>query len=253
MSEQPNRSAPPRRMTTPLALAAVAGLAVGAGCGAGVEYTYTPEQPTVMVDGYPATQIPIPPERPQGEVRLASFGVTELAAGDQGALMALHVRLIVTNEGDDIPWTIDTREQLVEIAGEGRSRAVFVNTDLQSLPMVTIGRREKRVLDFYFPLPGTMGDESRLPGFELLWQVTTASRIVAERTMFQRVATVEPPPPQVVMVTGWGPHWWFNPWYPNTLFVHPPVIIVRHPPHHVIIRRPPARPYRAVVHDHRRR
>ena len=36
--------------------------------------------------------------------------------------------MVVTNDGDDVPWQIDTREQLAEIAGEGRSRALYVNT-----------------------------------------------------------------------------------------------------------------------------
>ena len=69
----------------------------------------------------------------------------------------------MTNDGDDQPWTLDTTQQLVEIPGEGRSRPIFVNADITTLPNVTIARHERRVLDMYYALPDPVRSESRLP------------------------------------------------------------------------------------------
>lgn len=234
----------------PLVSALLAGLVLS--CGVSAEYVYAPERPTVWVDGYPGTVRPVPPERPQGEVRLASFGVTELAPDGHARVEAVHVRMVIANEGDATPWTIDTSEQMIEIAGEGRSRAIFVNTDLASLPTVTIAQRERRTLDFYFPLPATMRGEDRLPSFDLLWQVQTLDRRVSERTSFQRERVDDQPATEVVLVSGWGPYWWYNPLYPSRVFIHSRPFVVRHPPARVHVHRYPTRHHRYRVRDHRR-
>src|SRR5205823_5872901 len=114
---------------------------------------------------------------------------------------ALHVRAIVTNDGDDTPWTMDATQQLVEISGEGRSRPIFVNADVTTLPNVTIARHERRVLDLYYALPDTIRSDARLPRFDLLWQVNTPSRTVASRTSFERVDRA----PDVVAYEGPAP------------------------------------------------
>ncbi|HET7505538.1 MAG TPA: hypothetical protein VFK02_31175, partial [Kofleriaceae bacterium] len=208
-------------------LVAAAGLAVvagPAGCAGSSEYVYTPDTANATAAGLPAARTPIPQERPQGAIEIVSYGVTDLRREDL-QIPALHVRAIVTNDGDDAPWTIDTTQQLVEIPGEGQSRAMFVNSDVGTLPNVSIARHERRVLDFYFPLPDNMRTASRLPRFELLWQVTTPARTVASRTSFDRVdrqpevayATVGPAWP---VWAGWGPYWWYDPFYPRAVFIH---------------------------------
>ena len=35
--------------------------------------------------------------------------------------------MIVSNDGDDQPWTLDTRQQLAEIAGEGKAAPMYAN------------------------------------------------------------------------------------------------------------------------------
>jgi len=101
---------------------------------------------------------------------------------------------------------------------------MYVNADVGTLPDVTIARHERRVLDFYFPLPDTMSSERKLPRFELLWQVTTPARTVASRTSFDRVD--REPETNVAYVAGWplwagyGPYWWYDPFYPRAVFVH---------------------------------
>jgi hypothetical protein len=205
-------------------LAVIAGIL---GCAGTSDYVYQPETVNATAAGLPAARTPIPQEAPQGAIEVASYGVTALAQdGGQNApkIPVLHVRAIVTNDGDDTPWTLDTTQQLVAIPGEGQSRAMYVNSDIGTLPKVTIARHERRVLDFYFPLPDTMTNESRLPRFDLLWQVTTAARTVASRTSFDRVdrepSVAYATPSDWPLWAGYGPYWWYDPFYPQVVFSH---------------------------------
>jgi len=230
-------------------LGAATGLAA---CGVTADYVYSPERSDVFIDGVPASRYQVPPERPEGEVRVASFGTTVLATADQGSVTALHVRMVVDNEGDDTPWTLDTGQQLVQIQGEGQSRPLFVNSNVPGLPVATIARHQPRIFDFYFPLPAGVESDAELPTFSFLWQVESAARAVSERTRFSRVEVGEPPATDVVLVTGWGPYWWYNPLYPGLVFVHRPPVFVHRPPAHIHVQRYPSYHYR-VVRDHRRR
>lgn len=214
-----------RMRTLPLLGAGVLAVCAGAlGCGGSSSYVYRPATANATVAGLPAARNEIPQEEPQGAIEVTSYGITQLRR-DQTTIPALHVRATVTNDGDDTPWTLDTTQQLVEIPGEGQSRAMYVNSDVGTLPNVTIGKHERRVLDFYFPLPDTVRNEGQLPRFELLWQVNTPARTVASRTAFERIDTE----PMVVYETvplgwplwaGYGPYWWYDPFYPTTVFIH---------------------------------
>lgn len=203
-------------------------------CAGSSNYVYTPDTANATAAGLPAARTPIPQERPQGAIEVTSYGVTELQQGD-AKIPALHVRTTISNDGDDTPWTVDTTQQLVEIPGEGRSRAIFANADVGTLPKVTIAKHERRVLDLYFPLPDTIRGESHLPRFDLLWQVDTASRTVASRTSFERMNQE----PQVAYATGpvgwplwagYGPYWWYDPFYPRVVFLHSHPLIVHRGP-----------------------
>lgn len=224
-----------------------------AGCAGNSAYVYQPDTANATAAGLPATRTPIPQERPQGAIEVVSYGVTELRR-DAMTIPALHVRAIVTNDGDDTPWTLDTTQQLVEIPGEGRSRAIFVNTDVSTLPTVSIARHERRVLDLYFALPDTVRNAARLPRFDLLWQVNTAARTVASRTTFERVDR-EPdvayaPTTSWPLWAGYGPYWWYDPLYPRAIFVHAHPYVF-HGPSRVVVGRFGGRfyaPHRVAVH-----
>jgi len=214
-------------------LLGAAGLAVIAGmlgCAGTSDYVYSPDTPNATVAGLPAARTPIPQEKPQGAIEVTSYGVTDLMQGNE-KVPALHVRAVVTNDGDDKPWTLDTTQQMVAIPGEGQSRAMFVNSDVNTLPTVTIARHERRVLDFYFPLPDTVRGESQLPRFELLWQVNTPERMVASRTAFERQdkqpdVAFEAVPVGWPLWAGYGPYWWYDPFYPRAVFIHTRPVIV---------------------------
>jgi hypothetical protein len=211
-------------MSTKASFSGLVVIASMIGCAGTADYVYQPDTANVTAAGMPAARTEIPQEQPQGAIEVVSYGVTELGR-EAAAVPALHVRATITNDGDDTPWTFDTTKQLVSIAGEGESRAMYVNADVGTLPNVTIARHERRVLDFYFPLPDNMASERKLPRFDLLWQVTTPARIVASRTSFDRVDR-EPASPEVAYVAGWplwagyGPYWWYDPFYPRAVFVH---------------------------------
>src|SRR5882672_350382 len=155
-----------------------------AACATANDYRYTPEQATIAIDGEPATKIAIPRERPEGHVALASFGQTEIRAG-QRRVPTLHVRLEVANDGDSTPWTVDSRQQILD-AGGRRLTPAFASSDANQLPAITIGPREKRIVDLYYSVP-----DPKLEHFDLLWQVQTAARMVSDRTAFVREAEPE--------------------------------------------------------------
>jgi hypothetical protein len=212
-----------RQMSKKASLSSLVLIAGMLGCAGTSNYVYEPNTPNATVSGLPAARTPIPQEAPTGAIEIVSYGVTDLSRQND-KIPALHVRAMVTNDGDDTPWTMDTTQQMVSIPGEGQSRAMYVNADVGTLPHVTIARHERRVLDFYFPLPDTVTSASKLPHFEMLWQVTTPARTVASRTAFDRVDQ-EPQVETSVAAgwplwAGWGPYWWYDPFYPRAVFVH---------------------------------
>src|SRR5207248_4167095 len=100
-------------------------LVVLAGCAH--EYTYQPtEHATGSIGGHVAADYEIPPAAPQGVVRLASFGLAELrpANGSGDGRPALHLRMVVSNN-DAQPWTIDTREQKLDVQSTGSIPPAF--------------------------------------------------------------------------------------------------------------------------------
>jgi hypothetical protein len=210
-------------MSITASLGGLALLAGMLGCAGTANYVYQPDTPNASAAGLPAERTPIPQEAPQGAIEVVSYGVTKLNR-DASQIPALHVRATITNDGDDTPWLFDTTQQLVAIPGEGQSRAMYVNADVGTLPNVTIARHERRVLDFYFPLPDTVASAATLPRFELMWQVTTPARTVASRTSFDRIneqANVAyETAPAWPLWAGYGPYWWYDPFYTGTVFVH---------------------------------
>jgi hypothetical protein len=124
-------------------------------------------------------------------------------------MTVMHVRMAVSNDSDATPWIVDSREQLIEVEGRGRSGPVFVNGDRATLPVVQIARRDQRVFELYYPLPEGTTTADDLASFQLLWQVRTGQRLVGQRTSFDRTS-LEP----AYDVYGFGPYWWGDPfWY----------------------------------------
>jgi hypothetical protein len=186
------------------------------------------EQATATTDGVPAARYPIPAEAPQGTVYVTSFGVVQAdIAGTGKSTPLLAVRLTVSHDSGAEPWTVDTREQLLMIPGAGQSRAAFVNSDVSGAPVIPIAATQKRIIDLYYALPPSLAKAEKIPSFDLLWHVHTGTRLVAQRTPFQK-ETVEIATawtyPVFPVGPGWAPYWWYDPFYPEVTF-YPPVVL----------------------------
>jgi hypothetical protein len=157
-----------------------------AGCAGHVRYVYAPAHANRWMDEFHALALPFPPEAPAGRVELASFGVTQLRPANGTPTTNVHVRVIVTNSGDDV-WIADTRTALLEVPRVRRTSAMAVGTDAGSRPPTTIGRGERRVFDLFFPMPASVDDARDLVAFDFAWEITTPNGTFPWRTQFTRV------------------------------------------------------------------
>jgi len=198
--------------------------AATAACGE--EYIYTPESANAVAsNGVPAEKVSIPQERPEGSVEITSYGVARLRGDNDTKIPALHVRLSVSNDGDAVPWQLDTRQQVVDITGAGKLHALYASAGTEPMPVLSIPRGQKISVDLYFPLPEALQHAKNLPHFDVLWQVTTPLRVVASRTSFQRQEPLDYYYADVWPYWsgygwGYGPYWWYDPFYPNYVFIH---------------------------------
>jgi acidic type I keratin len=228
-------------------------LALMGGC-APEQYVYQPAvPPNSQVAGLPAVDYQIPPGQPQGNVRVASFGITQVQSQQGQGTPVLQVRMVVTNNSRS-PWYVDTRTVLVSLGGEGRSRPAFVNTDAGTPPYLQVPAGQTKTIDLYYPLPVGMANASEVPAFDVTWQVQTPVGNVAQRTPFQRTEIEEyagdeyggvpydygyygyPGYPAYACGYGYpyafgfgvglGPFWWYDPFYRSYGFYHHPHVFV---------------------------
>lgn len=192
------------RMTRLLALAS---LLIATGCAS--EYTYVPAtNATSTIQGMVAADYPIPPNAPQGDVRIASYGIAEVTPknGGHGTLRVLHLRVVLANNSA-MPWTFDIRDQRLDLTGRGLLAPTFssANSGGTPPPLVTIDPSGKRVVDLFFVLPRDLQRAESIPEFDALWNVNTGAGEIAQRTPFERMA-VEPD-------YGYDDYWDYGPGY----------------------------------------
>jgi hypothetical protein len=167
-----------------------------AACLSGCEprYLYRPsENATAQIGGHVAADYPIPSPRPTGDVRIAAYGVAELPvearpAGARPA-RALHLRLVVFNNSPR-PWTIDAREQRVDVRGVGQLRPTFARSDHRGLPTLAVPAASRATIDLYFALPSAADRARAIPEFDALWRLDAGGQRVVERTPFERLKIV---------------------------------------------------------------
>ena len=199
------------------------------GCASAYDYIYQPAaNATGQANGYPAADYAIPPSAPRGNVRIASFGVTEVkAANAPSPVRTLHLRMIASNAGDPTPWTIDTNNVTISIPNEGQSGPAFMNSDAGNQAAVNIPLGQTRTIDFYYPLPAGMQDPSKVPAFAVRWQVQAGPLLVAQTTPFERTQLPIDYYGDYYVGLGVGvglgyyPYWWWDPFYPRVAFYHP--------------------------------
>jgi hypothetical protein len=185
-------------------------------------YVYRPTaNATATMKGRVAADYPIPPTAPQGDVRLASFGISKISpsgATQENANQsrrAIHVRMSVT-DNSQTPWTMDTRQQLVALPDGHQLAPAYVSTHegQAGLPSVTVPAGGKRIVDLFYPLPPDMQSASQMPEFDVVWHVDTPQQQVTERTPFDRLQVKTGSDPEWgVWDDGWGGPFWYDPFY----------------------------------------
>jgi hypothetical protein len=201
-----------------LSLSLVSLLAVSA-CAA--HYAYVPTTNAVAtIRGNPAADYPLPPSAPQGDLRIASYGMTDVSPRNESneVYRALHLRVVLANNGET-PWLFDTREQHVQLDGQAALPVTFASANGGSAPpVITVNHDAKRVVDLFFFLPPNLQHEDAIPEFDALWSVHSGSAVFSERTPFQRL-TIEPDYGDYDdwdygVNYYWGGPYWMNPDYP---------------------------------------
>jgi hypothetical protein len=191
------------RWMTPLGL----GIAL-IGC-ARPQYVFVPvPHATASVSGEPASLYRVPPQSPEGDVEVATFGIQRPAHGPR----SIHVRMIVSNDSAGV-WTVDTRRQLVALPGVGRIRAMWAYSSVSQPPRISIGPSQEAVLDLFYPLPPRELHARDIPDFDVLWDVQTDRGPIGDRTRFNRYR-VEP----VIPYSHYEPYGWYDddfygPWW----------------------------------------
>lgn len=237
----------PMNASLPQALLRLA-ILVSAACAPAYAYAPITSAP-VTLDGQPAADYPIPQERPTGDVRVASFGFVDLGAkgaprDEAHSLHALHLRMVVSNNSRK-PWTLDTRQQRVDLRGRGRSLPAFASADAGTPPpMIAIAAGGRRVVDLFFPLPPDEQSPAKLPEFDAVFAITTDAGAVSGVASFDRIV-VRPAATRDDYGSDywWGPPYWYDPAYQSIWFgdvsnlppyqgiipfVGPPVVVYIH-------------------------
>lgn len=158
---------------------------------------------------------------------MTSFGTRDVDTGNDSRSQLVHARIAIANQAGDGVWTVDPKEQLLVIPGGTPEPPSFMEIDGRHDGNPTVARGERKVIDFYYRMPGGVRDASQLPAFDLQWQITADGKPVVGRTSFVReiyrdygesnrstVAVGVVPP---WWVYGFGPWWggWYGPWgYP---------------------------------------
>ena len=186
-------------------------------------YAYVPTTNAgPAVQGQPAADYPLPPTAPRGDVKIASYGITDIHPKDNPNidLGAVHLHAEVAN-GSDRVWTFDTREQMLNLARHGSGAPAFASADRNGdqPPLVAIPPGQRREIDLFYILPRDLQDSDEVPSFSCTWKVNTGEAIISDNTNFQRVEIDPDAYPSSFAPTSteaafWDEPYWINPYYP---------------------------------------
>jgi hypothetical protein len=191
-------------------------LLVAFGCAP--QYAYVPTtNASATVQGRLAAEYPIPPSAPQGDVRIASYGMTDVStqSAPSEVLRALHLRVVLADSSAS-PWSFDIREQRVELGDHEVLAPAFASANPGTPPpIVTVDRNGKRIVDLFFLLPANLQHADAIPEFDAMWRVNAgAAGVIAERTPFERL-TVEPDEGGYADWDYGGGYYWGGPYWMN--------------------------------------
>jgi len=183
-----------------------------AGCGT-QRYGFRPAAMSASSEqGFPASHYVVPPQAPQGEAFVTSFGTREIEQGGGGAQL-IHVRLAVANDSSVVPWSVDPAQLTLVAGNRAPQRPDFMEIDGRQNGSTEIPRGERRVLDLYYRMPGGAPDARAVPSFDLAWQVNLGNKVFSEHTPFVREPYQEyEAENQRYVAVGVVPPWWVG-WY----------------------------------------
>ena len=164
-----------------------------------------------------------------GDINVASYGVGTVKADDGPALSVLHVRETFANRAD-LPWTIELAATKVSF-GDAYAAAgpVFINSDVNTLPIAVVGRGQTRIVDLYFALPAQITEDEALPVFALSYGLSTPDRRYEANAMFAP-SKRWPRPEERAPEPGWARFWWSDPAYPWATYRRAPGRLIPRPP-----------------------
>jgi hypothetical protein len=138
--------------------------------------TYTPVTTTgAELAGSPAASYSVPPTDPNGDVKLASYGVERQDPGARAR--AIHLGMAVSNRSDET-WLVDTGAQRLVIRGK--------EVTPERPGKIEVAPRSSRFVDLVFPLPSNVTSENEVPAFDVQWTVLAGARhVVAGATSFE--------------------------------------------------------------------
>jgi hypothetical protein len=199
--------------------------AAAAACAS--QSTYIPEErATATLGGRTAAVYGLPSQQGrQGDIRLASYGVAKFKYGEDQSFKAIHLRLAVSDSGNE-SMVLDTRAQRLQLPDGRQIPAAYVASESSARPpLIQVSPGSARTVDLYFPIPQDLtDDESSPPQFDVVWQVRVGSDTVSEITPFDQVA-VDPAVARQELaedVVNDRVYYWGDPYWRSTL-VGPPV------------------------------
>jgi hypothetical protein len=154
------------------------------GCAATSPFVYPPEeQASASIEGRAAARYGVPPQAATGSVRVALFGVKELRVEGSRPLAVLHARIVIANDTDQTPYSVESSHLYASI-GQARLAPALVKTE--GACGAGVARGERCSLDVYFALPRGLRTEDRIASCDIGWELSTGVRIVGGRTPFLR-------------------------------------------------------------------
>ena len=164
-------------------------LVAGAHAACASQSTYVPEErATATLGGRTAATYALPSEQgTQGNLRLASHGVTKLKRGEDESLKAIHLRVALSDNGRE-PIVLDARAQRLQLPDGRKLSAAFIKSPLSAPPLIRVEPGSAQTVDLYFPIPRDLLDQSSPPQFDVVWRVEVGNETVSNITPFDKVA-----------------------------------------------------------------
>jgi hypothetical protein len=134
----------------------------------------------------PAAEYPIPPQAPQGQLRLAIAGVTKLKSPNHewSSVRALRLDLAIDNRSDQV-WVLNPDQQIGVLNGTLHEPPISAEANNGvRLGVIAVPPHSSLRVNLYYPVPESVASANSLRSFDVEWRVESDHHVVAERTLF---------------------------------------------------------------------